>query len=203
MEAWQNEYMHHERELVPVTTRIPSDLFFELKRRALRSTLQVLTEHAYTLYLGGRLPPDLCGGYDWPEDFPTEPKPAYLSSKLRMFSVRLPRSLARWARVYAAEADISDQELATRVFDWYVRKDLIPPKREEVRRNETGRLVFDEPLLADRFWGRSSDEIMEALEIMVQRHSQYGGPLASPTGHSIVGSRAAHRRSLKQSKTRG
>lgn len=179
-EQWLSDYERHERELVTLTTRIPKDLFFELKLRALRSTIQILTEHAYTLYLGGRLPPDLWGGYEWPEEFPAEPKPAYLSSALRGFSVRIPRTLLRWARVFAAEADVSDQELAVRVFDWYVRKGLIPPDRKDLRRDGSGRLLVDEPLIADKFWGYSSEELMEALEIMVDRHTRFGGPLASP-----------------------
>lgn len=185
-DRWLSDFERNERELVTLTTRIPKDLFFEMKLRALRSTIQILSEHAYTLYLGGRLPPDLWGGYEWPEEFPAEPRPAYLSSELRGFSVRIPRTLLRWARVFAAEADISDQELAVRVFDWYVRRRLIPPDRKAVRRNASGRLVVDEPLVADKFWGYSSEQIMEALEIMVARHSRYGGPLANPTGHSSL-----------------
>jgi len=178
-QQWLSDFERHERELVTLTTRIPKDLFFEMKLRALRSTIQILTEHAYTLYLGGRLPPDLWGGYEWPEEFPAEPKPAYLSSALRGFSVRVPRTLLRWARVFAAEADVSDQELAVRVFDWYVRKGLIPPDRKDVQRDDSGRLVVDEPLIANKFWGYSSEEIMEALDIMVDRHTRFGGPLAS------------------------
>ncbi|MFY9717902.1 MAG: hypothetical protein WAK40_08260 [Thermoplasmata archaeon] len=80
--------------------------------------------------------------------------------------------------MYAAGADLSDQQLAVRVFDWYVRKGLIPPDKKDVKRDESGRLVVDEPLVADRFWGYSSEEIMEALDIMVDRHTKYGGPLA-------------------------
>jgi hypothetical protein len=178
-DEWLSDFDRHEGELVTLTTRIPKDLFFELKLRALRSTVQILTEHAYTLYLGGRLPPDLWGGYEWPEEFPLEPKPAYLSSSLRGFSVRIPRTLLRWARVFAVEADMSDQELAVRVFDWYVRKELIPPDKRDVRREASGRLIVNEPLIANKFWGRSTEQIMEALSIMVDRHSKYGGPLAS------------------------
>jgi hypothetical protein len=71
-----------------------------------------------------------------------------------------------------------------RVFDWYVRKNLIPPKREEVRRDPRGMLEVDEPLLAMRFEGRDLEEIREALQIMVDRHSKYGGPLASSQGET-------------------
>ena len=178
----QEDYERHERELVPLTTRIPKDLFFELKLRALRSTIQILTEHAYTLYLGSRLPPDLWAGYEWVEEFSSAPMPAYLSSPLRGFSVRVPRSLLRWARVFAAQADISDQDLGVRVLDWYLRKGLIPPNREEVKRDDRGRLVVDMPLVADQFWGYSNRQIMHALDILVDRHTRFGGPLGSPNG---------------------
>ena len=129
-----------------------------------------------------------------------EPKPAYLSSALRGFSVRIPRTLHRWGRVFSAEADISDQELAVRVFDWYVRRGLIPPDRKDVRRDESGRLVVDGPLIADKFWGYSTKQIMEALDIMVARHTQFGGPLAAnptevgPSPHGEVKSTRSPRR---------
>jgi hypothetical protein len=153
-------------------------LVVQLKIRAIRSTIQILSEHAYTLYLGGRLPPGLLGGYEWPEEYPAEPKPDYLSSKLRGYTVRLPRHILRWARVYAAEAEISEQDLAVKVFDWYVRTNQIPPKREEVRRDSMGKLVVTEPLIALRFVGVDTDKIHEALELLVERHTKFGGPLA-------------------------
>lgn len=201
-ENWLSDFDRHEAELLALTTRIPKDLFLQLKVRALTSTLQILTEHAYTLYLGGRLPPDLWGGYEWPEEFSAEPRPAYLSSPLRGFSVRIPRSLLRWARVFAAEADISEQELAVRVFDWYIRKRLIPPEKKDVRRDDRGRLVVDEPLIADKFWGYSDEQIMQALDIMVDRHSRYGGPLATPSGYSIHNLPVSTRASTSRGKLR-
>jgi hypothetical protein len=140
--------------------------------------MQVLVEHAYTLYLGGRLPPRLLGGYEWPEEFPPEPRPEYLSSKLRGFTVRMPRHLARWARVYAAEADIPEQELAVRVFDWYVRTNRLPPNRESVPRSDSGHLVVSEPLLALEFEGPTEKQVWRALAILEERHEKFGGTLS-------------------------
>ena len=175
-EVW-NEFDRHERERVLLTTRIPSELFFRLKQLAIRSTLQILTEHAYTLYLGRRLPPDLWGGYEWPEEFPTNPPSPYLSSKPRLFSARIPRSLLRWSRVWAVQAEMSEQELAVKVFDWYVRKGLIPPPKEVVRRSLLGLLDVGEPLIALRFMRYTPEQIQDAMTIMIERHERYGGSL--------------------------
>jgi hypothetical protein len=165
------------------TTRIPRDLFFQLKVRAIRSTLQILTEHAYLLYMGGRLPPRfLVGDGDWPEEYALEPEPEYLSSKLRSFSVRIPRNLLRWARVFAVEAETTDQELAVRVFDWYVRTNRFPPNREDVRRDSRGWLAVADPLIGLEFEGPTTEQVDLALEILVDRHNKYGGRLASAAG---------------------
>lgn len=173
-----NEFEKHEKETVQFTTRLPSELAFEIKLRSIRSTAQILAEHAFATYLGSRLPPSLLGGYEWPEEYPEEPKPEYLSSQLKSYSVRLPRHLLRWARVHAAEAEISEQELAVRVFDWYVRTKRIPPNKEDVQRNRNGRLVISETLIGNQFHGYDGEKIMAALDLLVERHEMYGGPLA-------------------------
>jgi hypothetical protein len=122
---------------------------------------------------------DLVGGYEWLEDFPREPRPPNLASRLRSFSVRIPRSLYRWARRWAVDAELSDQELAIRVFDSYVRKDPVPSKREEARRTWEGLLKVPEPLLADKFRGHSPELILEAQDLLIERHTRLGGPFAS------------------------
>lgn len=187
-------YLRYERELVVFVTRVPSGLFFELKKLVLMTTMQLLVEHAYTLYLGSRLPPDFWGGYEWPEEFPPEPKPAYLATRPRQLSVRMPRWLVRKIKIWALEADITDQELALKVFDWYVRTKRHPPSRAEAQRDRRGRLLVGEPLLADRFEPRtSSRQIMEALDVMVDRHTQFGGPLGSSSVSPVTSSPAGRR----------
>jgi hypothetical protein len=178
-EKWQADFARREVSLVPLTTRLPVDLVLEIKRRAIVSTIQILAEHAYTLYLGSRLPPDLWGGYEWPEDFPSDPPSPYLSGKVRSFTIRIPRRLLRWSQIYALDAGMTEQELALRVYDWYIRRGLIPPARGDVRRDANGRLHLSEPLLVDRFPLRDSDQILEAFELLAERHTKFGGPLAS------------------------
>lgn len=170
-----SELGRHERERVLHTTRIPSDLFFRLKQLAIRSTLQILTEHAYTLYLGGRVPPDLWGAFGWPDETSVGPAPDYLQSRLRQFSVRIPRSLDRWAKVFAVQAEISDQELAVKVFDWYVRKGFVPPPKEDVRRSLDGLIVVDEPLPGLKFYGYDEEEIVEAIRLIDEQHVKFRG----------------------------
>jgi hypothetical protein len=172
---------------VLLTTRIPEELRIELKIRAIRSTLQILTEHALTLYMGERLPPDLLGGYDWPEDNQTEPEEAGLARKLSAFSVRIPRSTLRRMQIWAVKAEVPEQELVERAFRSYVMKGMIPPKREEARRDEFGRLLVKEPLLADEFEGYTLEQRLSALRILVKRHNQYGGPLASKSSGAALG----------------
>ena len=77
-------------------------------------------------------------------------------------------------------SEITDQELAVRVFDWYVRTDRLPPKREDVARDETGLLKVPEHLLAFEFTGPTWEQTTQALDIMVDQHTSFGGPLGSP-----------------------
>lgn len=176
---WLSDYDRREGELVLFTTRIPSELFYELKKRALRSTMQILAEHAYTLYLGGRPPPDLWGGEVWLDAPPSAPKAAYLNSKHRQFSVRIPRTLHRRLRGWAVKAELTDQELAAKVFDWYVRSNHLPPYRDRVKRGRRGELLVDEPLLSDRFDWWSDRQLEDAYELLIENHTKYGGRLSS------------------------
>jgi hypothetical protein len=177
-----SEFERYEIEPVPFTTRLPAELVVQLKIRAIRSTIQVLAEHAFTLYLGSRLPPSLLAGREWPEEYPPEPKPDYLDSKLRSFTVRLPRHLLRSSRVHAAEAEVTEQELAVRVFDWYLRMDRIPPKREDVKRSWWGGMVTPGLLIGERFSPHSPETVMKALEILVDRQTMYRENLTRPEG---------------------
>jgi hypothetical protein len=102
----------------------------------------------------------------------------------------MPRSLLRWARTFAVEAEISDQDLALRVFDWYVRTDRYPPNKEDAHRDWRGFLVLTEPLPGLGF-GPSSDQIREAFEILVERHTKYGGPLGATGSDPNSSDRAA------------
>jgi len=179
MDPELKRYSAYESEPVLFTTRLPSELQVQLKLRAIRSTLQILTEHAYLLYLGGRLPPRLLAGETWPEEFPNDPRPEYMLSPVRPFSVRIPRSLLRWARVFAAEADISEQHLASRVFEWYVRTARLPPNREDAERDWRGFLKVPEKLIAWDFEGLYPEQALDALQILIDRQAKYGGPLAS------------------------
>lgn len=172
-----NQLDRYERERVVLTNRIPSELFFRLKQLAIRSTLQILTEHAYTMYLGGRIPPRLWGGYEWPDETSIGPVPSYLLGKRKQFSVRVPRSLNRWAKVFAVEAELTEQELADRVFDWYVRKGLIPPNKEDVRRNTQGQLDVGEPLLAARFEVSDFETLDLACDLLFDQYRKFGLPL--------------------------
>lgn len=194
VEEQSRRYLAYGREQVLFTTRIPKDLYFELKVRAIRSTIQILVEHAYLLYLGGRLPPDLLAGADWPEEFPDGPKPVYMNSALRGFSVRLPRVLQRWARTYAVEADISDQELASTVFDWYVRVGIVPPNREDAKWTPQGFLAVPERLIGLKLRRGRSEDLYLALEVLVARHNFYGGSLK---GRGPLGVEAFRRRGVR------
>jgi hypothetical protein len=179
-------FERYENARIPFTTRLPSELVVELKRRAIRSTIQILSEHAFVLYLGSRLPPSLLGGFVWPDEGSIGPDPDYHASKPRGYTVRLPRHLLRWARVFAAEADITDQALAVKIFDWYVRTDRIPPKKEEVQRDVGGDLVITEPLLALRFRRREPAEIVQAIEILRDQWEKFEGRANIRTGpHSL------------------
>jgi hypothetical protein len=172
-----NRFQRHERERVQFTTRIPRELFFKLKALAIRSNLQILTEHAYTLYIGTRLPPDLWGGYEWYDECSNTPKPEHTSGSTRLFSVRVPRILLRSAQVWAVQAEISDQELATRVFEWYVTIGRVPPPKEDARWDGLGRLQVDGNLVSSRFNRRTSRQIRYALDEIVENHRTFGGPL--------------------------
>lgn len=98
----------------------------------------------------------------------------YLDSKPRGFTVRLPRHLLRWMRVYGAESDTSEQALAVRIFDWYLRTGQIPPKKEEVRRDEGGDLVVDEHLVGLKFRRPNRAVVLEALEALRRQRRRFG-----------------------------
>lgn len=141
--------------------------------------MQILAEHAYTLYLGGRLPPDLWGGEVWLDASPSDPKAVYLDSKPRQFSVRIPRALHRRLRGWAVKAELTDQELAAKVFDWYVRSDLLPPYRDQVKRGRRGELRVNEPMLSDQFDWWSDRQLENAYKLLLENHAKYGGRLVS------------------------
>lgn len=154
------------KQLVPLTVRIPKELVFELKRRAIRSTNQLLAEHAYLLYLGQRLPKRLIAPFLWPNPYADQPDPAYLKSPLRSLTVRMPRGLLRWARVFEAEEEISDQELALRVFDSYVRGDRYPPNKEDLKRDRYGFLVVAERLGGRPFYEATDEVVKSAFKVL-------------------------------------
>ncbi|MCI4327714.1 MAG: hypothetical protein L3K16_08820 [Thermoplasmata archaeon] len=119
----------------------------------------------------------MLGGHVWPDELWDKPLPDYLSSKGRSFTVRLPRYLLTTARVHAAEAGIRDQEMAVRVFDWYLRTGKIPPKKEELTWTDTGTLAVDQqeiPLF--EFRGRTTEEILDAFDILREQRKKFGTP---------------------------
>lgn len=140
------DHKQYLRELVPVTTRLPRALHLELKRRALASTLQLLVEHAYWSYMGSRVTPSDLGPRTWPEPARGSKLAALSAGPLTSFTVRLPRHLLLAARHWGVDANLSEQELAMRVFEWYVGVDLVPAFKGKEVRDEEGRLVSDEKL---------------------------------------------------------
>jgi hypothetical protein len=158
------------RQLVPLTVRIPRDLGIDLKMRAAAagSTIQLLAEHAYLLYLGRRVPKRFIAPFLWPEEFAGLPDPTYLSSPSRSLTVRLPRGLLRWSRIASAEEEITEQELALRVFDSYVRGHRKPPSKEAIRRDRQGFLTIEEPLVARRFYEPTPRTVRAAFKLLAE-----------------------------------
>lgn len=130
--------------------------------------MQLLMEHALLLYLGGRLPPRLLRGRDWPEERALKPDPPYLRTAPKRFSVRIPRRMARWARVWAAEADISDQALITRALDWYIQTGEAPPFKKDAKRDLTGQLLNWRRLVAFEFTD-SRESVIRASALLLRR----------------------------------
>lgn len=172
------------KELVPLTVRIPRDLKLALKMRALRSTIQLLAEHAYLLYLGRRVPKRFIAPFVWPEEFIKQPEPEYLHTALQSLTVRIPRGLLRWSRVFAAEEELSDQELALRVFDHYVRENKYPPNKEDVRRDRQGFLVVAEQLVGRPFYEPTRPVLRAAFKVLADQAERVNGAITFPSHNS-------------------
>lgn len=165
----------HQLEIVAVTTRLPRALHLELKRRALASTLQLLVEHAYWSYMGSRDSPADLGPYTWPEP-ERGPKLSALSSGPTIsFTARLPRHLLLAARHWAVDGEMSDQELATKVFEWYVGVNLVPPIKGKEERDEQGRLLIDEKLVGYLLRGPDQNSMELNFEFFEQRREAVKG----------------------------
>ncbi|HZY91761.1 MAG TPA: hypothetical protein VFG07_03175 [Thermoplasmata archaeon] len=162
-------YLTSAFEQVAYTVRVPDGMWAQLKARAIRSTLQLLVEHALLLYLGGRPPPNALRGLPWNDGTEGLPPGEYEPGEMRQVGIRLPKAMIRWAKVYAAEADISDQELALRVFDWYLRTGKVPPKREEAVRLGTGFLKVPEKLIGLEYRQVADEQLVEAEDIVEER----------------------------------
>jgi hypothetical protein len=121
------------------------------------------------------------GGYEWLEGYPSSPEPEYLTGERRLYSARIPRSLMRRAKVWAVQAELTAQELAVRVFDWYIRSGHIPPPRENARYDDRGFLEGSEQLSVSQSPRYGAEAVMNAYETLVDRHTRLGGPL-SKTG---------------------
>lgn len=162
-------YVLSASDTVAFTVRVPDGMWAKLKAQAIRSTLQVLVEHALLLYLGGRPPPNALRGQVWEDGTEGLPQGEYEPKTMRQIATRLPKAMVRWAKVYAAEADISDQELAVRAFDWYLRTGKIPPKKEDVERTVLGFLRVPDRLIGLEFRMVADDQLTEVEETVEAR----------------------------------
>lgn len=162
-------YILSAGETVAFTVRVPDGMWAKLKAQAIRSTLQVLVEHALLLYLGGRPPPNALRGQLWQDGTEGLLQGEYEPKTMRQIATRLPKAMVRWAKVYAAEADISDQELAVRAFDWYLRTGKIPPKKEDVERTVLGFLRVPDKLIGLEFRMVADDQLPEVEETVEER----------------------------------
>ena len=141
--------------------------------------MQLLMEHALLLYLGGRLPPRLLRGREWPEEQVLDSNPPYLRTELKRFSVRIPRRMARWARVWAAEADISDQALIARVLHWYIQSKKTPPFKKDAKRDISGQLLIWQRLIALEF-ADSRESVVRASMLLTRRRLMFRMRSAEP-----------------------
>jgi len=182
-----------------------SRLWELLKRLDIRTTLQVLTEQAHALYLGGQVPPACGAATLGPTGF--RPTPNLPTRQANFDNFRFGSLAARSAGPASGgvEAEISDQELAVEVFDWYVRKGLVPQPKETVKRKLTGLLHAPKHLVALEFRGLDDEMIMKALDLAIDPHTRFGGPLGNEDGELCwdeTGERrlteAEHREILKE-----
>ena len=197
-------YLVSASDQVAYTVRVPDGMWVMLKGRAIRSTLQVLVEHAFLLYLRSRPPPHLLRGQEWHDEIDDLPELEYEAGEMRQIGTRIPKAIVRWAKVFAAEADITDQELALRVFDWYLRTGKVPPKREEVQRTGHGFLKVPDKLIGLELRDISDDQLDRALAVLEENEAAYSrldqGKKEStgPTETSLVGGGAREKTGYPQ-----
>jgi hypothetical protein len=155
---------------VLIATRIPEFLIMKLRQRALGTTLQLVFEYAVTLYLGTRLPPDIAVGPFLREERPDR-YVAASSGPPRQLAARIPKSLLRWVRVYAAEAGITERELVLRAILWYLSRPAAAPTRNQVERDPQGILYVGTPLLALKFQGYTFEELGVLAESLLDKQT--------------------------------
>jgi hypothetical protein len=169
-ELWTPFY-EDDDELELIAGRVPEVLIDGLRKRALGTTLQLVVEHAITLYLGTRLPPDIPVGPFLSGEVDDRYRPAMSRSPPSQLAVRIPKSLLRWVRVYAAEAEITEKELLLRVITWYLSRRESAPTRDQVERDPQGILYVGRPLLALKFQGYTLEKLEEAAKTIMDEQA--------------------------------
>jgi hypothetical protein len=169
-ELWTPFY-EDDGDLVLFATRVPDSLFKDLRARAIGTTMQLVIEHAITLYLGTRLPPDIAVGPFLRGQVDDRYRPTASVSPSRQLAGRIPKTLLRWVRVYAAEAEITERELILQVIVWYLGRRERAPTPSQVERDPQGILYVGRPLLALKFQGYTFEELEEAAATIMDEQA--------------------------------